>query len=186
MSAIDLGAIRALNLPKVGQIGFVVRSIDRTLPYYSAFFNVDTWYEPRYAEKRHQYKGEETDYDERLVIAFSGKTQIELIEPKEEDHPYYAPFLREHGDGLHHLGFIVSDFDEKLRTMERLGIQTLMSGRFKTAGGGLARFAHLDTRELCGVILEIIEITLYGIRVPQTAFMWNISAITGDVVKIRA
>ena len=79
----------------------------------------------------------------------------------------------------------MSNFDERLRDIKKLGIELLLEARFKTAGGGLAQTAFLGTEQLCGSILELIAIRLYGINIPQTSFMMNVAAITGDVLKIR-
>jgi len=83
------------------------------------------------------------------------------------------------------LAFYVNNLDERSKAMSKLGIGILMEGRFRLAGGGLTRFAYFDTKQLCGTVLELIEIRLYGISVPQTSFMMNVAALTGDVLKTR-
>ena len=75
-------------------------------------------------------------------------------------------------------------FTAKLKIVEQLRLEILFEGQFKTAGGGSVRFAYLDTRQQCGIILELINIKLYGINVPQTEFMMNVGRLTGDVLKM--
>lgn len=185
MEHIDFRAVKSLNLPRVGQLGFIVNSIEKSLPYYASFYNFDTWFRPKYAKKEYQVGTSQVDIDTELIFGYSGKTQIELIEPKGTEDNLYRRHLAEHGEGLHHLGFYVSNLDEKLRVMSQLGLEKLVEGRFKTAGGGLARFAYFETSQVCGTILELIEIRLYGINVPQTSFMMSVAALTGDVIKTR-
>src|SRR4051812_7235694 len=52
----------------------------------------------------------------RLMFLKIGDATIELIEPTATDSPL-AEWLREHGDGLHHVAFRVSDADESLRSL---------------------------------------------------------------------
>jgi len=51
---------------------------------------------------------------------------------------------------------------------------------------GLTIQLYLDTCARCGTILELIEIRLYGLSLPQTQFFYNIGSLTGDTVKIQA
>ena len=107
-----------------------------------------------------------------------------MIEEKSQRAAVYKEHLDSHGQGLHHLGFFIPDLDAKLKIAEQLGLKILFEGQFKTAGGGFVRFAYLDTRQQCGMILELINIKLYGINVPQTEFMINVGRLTRDVLKI--
>lgn len=177
-------AFRALNLPGVGQLGFVVPNVEQALPVYASFYNLQTWFKPKYVETEVRIGGDPVDLELDLMVAFSGGTQIELITGiGRVDNPYQQ-FLEGRGAGLHHLGFFVSDLKGRLNFAEQLEIDVLMEGNFKTAGGGSVRFAYLDTQERCGIVLELLEIRLYGISVPQTSFMMNLGTLTGDVEKI--
>jgi hypothetical protein len=131
MTVTDLARVKALDLPRVGQLGFVVNDIDQSLPYYASFYNIDTWYEPKYAEKNYWVGGKELDLEQRLVMGFSGKVQIELIEAAGTGH-LYADYLAQRGKGLQHLGFYLSDLAGRRQIAEDLGIPVIISGRFKT------------------------------------------------------
>lgn len=126
---------------------------------------------------------QEIELDFNLSVSYSGKLQIELIEEKSQQARIYQDHLENSGEGLHHLGFFVSDMDEKLSKAKKVGLNILLESEFKTAGGGNVRFAYLDTRKICGIILELANIKLYGINVPQTEFMMNVGRLTGDVLK---
>lgn len=75
--------------------------------------------------------------------------------------------------------------DAKLKKANQIGLNILLESEFKTAGGGYVRFAYLDTCKLYGINLELANIKLYGINVPQTELMMNLGRITGDVTKIN-
>lgn len=172
-----------LGLPKVGQLGFVVRDIQTSLPAYASLYNLTTWFEPLYAEKQFKIAGEPRDLELNIAFAYSGKMQIELVEEKSQQAPIYKDHLESQGQGLHHLGFYVSDFEGQFKKADQLGLNVLLEGKFKTAGGGFVRFAYLDTRQMSGIITELIHITLFGINIPQTEFMMNVGKFTGDVKK---
>jgi hypothetical protein len=174
-----------LNLPRVGQIGIVTCGIDDALPDFATAFNLRSWYEPQYAEKQFFIDGEQVDLDFNLVFAYSGGLQIELIEEKSQKAAIYRDHLEQFGQGIHHLGFFIADMDAKLKVAKQLGLNILLESQFRTAGGGSVRFAYLDTRQQCGIILEIINIKLYGIKIPQTELMINVGRLTKDVKKFQ-
>ena len=170
----------------MGQLGFSVHDIQSSLPVYASLYNLKTWFEPQYAQKEFNIDGVRLDLDFKIAFAYSGKMQIELLEEKSEQAPVYKDHLETYGEGLHHLGFFVRDLDDILKIVDRLVLEILLASQFKTAGGGIVRFAYLDTRPLCGIIMELINIKLYGINIPQTEFMMNVGKVTGDIVNIKA
>jgi hypothetical protein len=173
----------SLGLPGVGQLGFIVHDMQRSLPGIAATFDLSAWFKPRYSEKRFVIDGQEIELEFNPVFSYSGNLQIELIEEKSRRVNIYQGHLDEYGESLHHLGFFVPDLDAKLKLAEQSGLKPLFLGEFNTAGGGFVRFAYLDTREQCGLIVELIAIKLYGVNVPQTEFMMNVARLTGDVEK---
>lgn len=50
----------------------------------------------------------------------AGGIQIELISPVSGDSPY-ATFLRERGEGLHHLAFVVASIDKQINKLDQAG-----------------------------------------------------------------
>ena len=185
MGDIDLAAVRSLKLPRVGQLGFVVNSIEKSLPYYASFYNIGSWFRPNYTEREFRIGTAPVLMGVDLIVGFSGTTQIELIETSGQEENLYQRHLAKNGEGFHHIGFYVHDFDSRSRAMGELGLEVLLAGRFKMAGGGVARFAYFDTTQLCGTILELIEIRLYGIGVPQNTFMYNIAVMTRNAQRTR-
>ena len=79
-----------------------------------------------------------------------GEVELELIQILEGDS-VHLEFLREHGEGIHHLGFRVTDFEAKLAQAKAMGFEVLQTGP-------VGRFyAYLDTRPQSGLIFELIE-----------------------------
>ena len=174
-----------LKLPKVGQIGILTPDIQSALPGVAAAFNLQTWYKPQYAERQFFINDDQVDLDFNLVFAYSGGLQIELFEERSQKAEIYKDHLDQQGQGIHHLGFYIADMDGRLKIAETLGLEVLLESQFKTAGGGSVRFVYLDTRPQCGIILELINIKLYGINIPQTEFMINVGRLTKDVIRFK-
>jgi hypothetical protein len=183
LNSIDLTKLQMLKLPRVGQLGFVVRSIPACMPAYAALYNLETWFEPKYLERQFTSSGAKIELDFQIAFAFSGKVQVELVQAPPGEN-IYAQYLAQSGGGLHHLGFYLSDLDRRMAGLRQTGLPVLLEGRLKLAGGSRARFAYLDTRDLCGAIIELIEIKTMGISLPQTEFTMRIGGITGDVHRI--
>lgn len=185
MQTIDLSILRRLNLPRLGQLGFIVQSISDTLPVFTALYNLDTWFEPRYAQQEFSVEEAIIQLDFQIAFAYSGKVQVELVQAPAGDN-LYRQSLEQAGEGLHHLGFYLTDIGRSMAVVRQLGLPVLLEGRLKTAGGSQAHFAYLDTRHLCGTIVELIEIKTFGASLPQTEFWMKIGALTGDVRRIQS
>jgi len=139
-----------LKLPEVSQIGVVVEDLDRAVAFYQSVFGLGP-FRIQEAEAPNVWdRGKEKHIKARLGFANLGQVEIEFIHILEGDS-VHLEFLREHGEGLHHLGFTVKDFQAKLEQAKALGFEVLQTGP-------LGRFyAYLDTRRCGGIIVELIE-----------------------------
>ncbi|UCH86377.1 MAG: VOC family protein [Dehalococcoidia bacterium] len=138
-----------LQLPGVGQIGVVVEDIDRAIAFYESTFGIGPWDIREVGAPNVWDRGEEKFIKARLAFADIGQVEIELIQILEGDSLHLA-FLREHGEGLHHLGFFVKDFAAKLEQAQAMGLKVLQKDPFGQA------YAYLDTRQPGGIIFELI------------------------------
>ena len=141
--------MQQLQLPGVGQIGVVVKDIDRAIAFYQSNFGLGPFDVMEIGAPNVWDRGEEKPIKARLAFADLGGVQLELIQILEGDS-FHLEFLREHGEGIHHLGFIVKDFKAKLEQAKAMGFEVLQTGP-------LGRFyAYLDTRQPGGIIFELI------------------------------
>jgi methylmalonyl-CoA/ethylmalonyl-CoA epimerase len=138
-----------LQLPGVGQIGVVVEDLDRTMAFYESTFGIGPWDIREVGAPNVWDRGEEKFIKARLGFATLGQVEIELIQILEGDS-MHLQFLREHGEGLHHVGFFVKDFAAKLEQAQAMGLQVLQKDPFGQA------YAYLDTRQPGGIIFELI------------------------------
>jgi methylmalonyl-CoA/ethylmalonyl-CoA epimerase len=93
-----------------------------------------------------------------LDIAFlpCGDTQVELIQPRDEDatNPA-AAFLREHGPGIQHVAFEVDDLEEALAEMSERGVGVI--GEAPRPGADGTIIAFLDPRSFGGILVELCQ-----------------------------
>ena len=141
--------IQQLQLPGVGQIGVVVEDIDRAIAFYQSAFGLGPFDVMEIGAPNVWDRGEEKPIRARLAFADLGGVQLELIQILEGDS-FHLEFLREHGEGIHHLGFVVKDFKAKLEQAKAMGFKVLQADPF-----GMA-YAYLDTRQPGGIIFELI------------------------------
>jgi methylmalonyl-CoA/ethylmalonyl-CoA epimerase len=144
-----------VKLPGVGQIGVVVRDLDMTMEYYSSNFGIGPW---RIVEIDHSTGSplaQKPPWKARAAFAQLGPVELELLQIV-EGRPIHSEFLERNGEGLHHLGFFVSneEMDNIMEEMAGKGIGILQGGKTGIMG---RRNAYLDTEETGGVIFELIH-----------------------------
>jgi len=138
-----------LQLPGVGQIGVVVEDIDRTMSFYQSVFGLGPWDIREVGAPNVWDRGQEKQIKARLAFATLGQVEVELIQILEGDS-FHLEFLRKHGEGIHHLGFFVRDFQAKLEQAKAMGFEILQADPYGQA------YAYLDTRQPGGIIFELI------------------------------
>lgn len=143
--------IQKLNLPPMSQIGVVVKDLNQAMEYYEKVLGLGPFVEPEIIYSDKHYHGKPADFFFRMGFCSLGPVELELIEPVTEPTIYHD-FLKEKGNGLHHIGFDVKDMDDKIRLCAEMGIDVLQIGR--TPAGG---FAYLNTEKIGGVIFELIQ-----------------------------
>jgi methylmalonyl-CoA/ethylmalonyl-CoA epimerase len=83
-----------------------------------------------------------------------GVGYVQLLEPLSPDTPV-GKFLARRGEGLHHVGYGVSDIGEALATVARTGIR-LVDERPRHGSMG-ASIAFLHPADLGGVLTELVQ-----------------------------
>jgi len=188
MKDIPTGVARVLTLPRLNQLGIVVRDMERAIDYFSRTFGLGPWFRAGLADEEH-YRGgmERIKYDLDIVMAFSGGIMLELISYLKGDRNIYLDHLEQHGEGIHHLGFFVNDFDRRMEAVRDTGIGVLQSGVIKStgkAGGSETKYAYLDTAETGGIIFEYIQTKFMGMTIKMSRPWFELGALTGDLEKI--
>ncbi|QHW30788.1 VOC family protein [Paenibacillus rhizovicinus] len=138
----------------VTQIGILVHDIEAVSRRYADFFGIE---QPNIIVTgpmeiaQTENRGEPTPARAKLAFFNMGSLQLELIEP--DEHPSaWREYLDEHGEGPHHIAFVIEGMKEKVSLLEGKGMQLLMKGEY--TGG---RFAYVDTFNELKVMIELLE-----------------------------
>ena len=137
----------AVKLPAVGQVGIVVKDLDKIIEYYSSTFGIGPWRVIEVDRPEVMLRGQKYPYRARYAFANLGPVELELIEVI-SGRSIHSEFLEEGREGLHHLGFFLAR-EEKERILAKLSDQ----GINVTWGSG-----YLDTERMGGVIFELIHV----------------------------
>jgi methylmalonyl-CoA/ethylmalonyl-CoA epimerase len=89
----------------------------------------------------------------RVTMLGEGAGRIELLEPTEEDSPV-GRFLRERGEGIHHLCFRVDSLEATCEKLHASGYRLVGGIR---AGSEGTRIAFLHPKDTGGVLIELRE-----------------------------
>ena len=121
------------------QVGIVVKSIDETVKFYTEVFGIGPFEIIEKDFPNATYYGKKAGYRGKRAFAQLGPLTLELIELV-EGKTVHEDFLKEKGEGIHHLGFAVKDLKkceeeaEKTRTEGCSGDQKRRRERFCLPG----------------------------------------------------
>jgi methylmalonyl-CoA/ethylmalonyl-CoA epimerase len=101
--------------------------------------------------------GTATEFSLKIAFGALGGVLLELLEPLDDRSPH-AAFLATRGEGMHHLAFLVADFDEQLAAARGPdpAASLLIDG---TGPGNPVRWAYLDGEASHGTVIELLERT---------------------------
>jgi methylmalonyl-CoA/ethylmalonyl-CoA epimerase len=146
---------KKLRLPTIGQLGFVVQEVDKTVRYYEQVFGLGPWSIMEGETADCTNRGQAVTIRGRIAVTQVGAVQFELIQILEGES-IHQEFLRERGEGLHHIGFFVRDLDARLEACSDAGVGILQKGTIEQ-GPLTFNYAYLDTVSIGGVVFEYIE-----------------------------
>ena len=144
------------------QVAFVVKDLAAGMEFFNRTMGVGRFYvieDFGLHARDKMFRGRPAEQNFKLALAYSGDTQIELIQHLSGD-TCYKEHLESRGEGLHHLGFFLYDPQEYRRALDSLGAggySALMSGRF-----GTTRYTYFDTEAAIGSIMEIVYLDSAG------------------------
>lgn len=154
------------------QIAFVVKDIKAGQKFFNEHLGVPRFYlfeDVQFEDLT--YRGQQGNFRIHLALAYAGEVQLELIEHLRGES-IFKEFPQKKGEGMHHLGFIVDDYEKAVGDLTSHGYPIIQSGRAGSVPG--TRFALLDTEAAIGSIMEILVLdedmkNLFG-RIKQGDF----------------
>ena len=116
----------------INQVAIVVNDLELVAKNYWDILGIGPWaiYEwetPLVYDRT--YRGEKAWAREKIALVQVGDVQLELVQPV--DGPsIYRDWLQEHGEGIHHMNFVVDDLAETSAALANEGFPLIQSGKF--------------------------------------------------------
>ena len=140
---------------KLSQFALVVKDLAPV----SAFWRKLGWPEMTVTHtpiRERRYRGAAGTFEQELGWHRHGAVTYEWIRSL-KGPTVYDEFLKAHGEGVHHLGFDVADFDAALARWAAQGMKDVQSGAWGEAGkSGSGRYAYVDSEPAGGVFVELL------------------------------
>lgn len=146
--------VEGIGDKQIVQIGIVVRDVEASAARYCQVFGFDMpGVFSASGEPRATYKGQSISAGLRGVVFDMGKVQVELLQPTDESSAW-ADFLKEHGEGIHHIAFAVPNTQAAVESFAQYGYQVVQQGMFTNKEG---MYTYLDTDKDMGIVVELME-----------------------------
>lgn len=141
------------------QIGVVVRDLDKSVRALTEIFGIGPfrtidWPPDDRTDVQRFYHGQPGEFTARMAFTELGPVELELIQPGGGDS-IWADFLRERGEGIHHIRFNVPDLEPMIEYLAGEGIQVAQMGSGLRPGTVWANFA---TDGLVGFTIEAMKV----------------------------
>ena len=99
------------------------------------------------------YRGQPGHFVYRQAFVDLGAIELEIIQPLAGES-IWADFLREHGEGIHHIRFNTPDLETVVQHLARSGIDVSMMGSGLRPG---TVWANFDTESKIGFTIEVMK-----------------------------
>lgn len=130
-------------LEDVDHVGIAVRDLGAAVEHYRAAFGI---------EPSHRETVEDQGVEE--VLFKVGTSYIQLLRPLGPDTPV-GKFLAKRGEGVHHVGYRVSDIGAALDRLRAQGIPLVDESPRPGSRGTTVAFVH--PRGFRGVLVELVQ-----------------------------
>lgn len=128
---------------RVDHVGIAVRDLDTAVAFYEQTFGVRC---------SHRETVEEQGVEEAMFKV--GESWIQLLRPLGEDTPV-GKFIAKRGEGVHHVGYGVSDLKEVLDHLKAQGVPLIDAEPRRGSRGSMVAFVH--PKGVGGVLVELVQ-----------------------------
>ncbi|MBI4455220.1 MAG: methylmalonyl-CoA epimerase [Acidobacteria bacterium] len=130
-------------IKKIAHIGLATRSIGVSMEFFKNALGLEL-------------EATEIVADQKVRVAFLkvGDSNVELLEPTEQDSPV-ARFIEKRGEGFHHLTLEVDNIEAHLIRLKKLNVRLIDERPRRGAGGRRIAFVHPNSTG--GVLIELAE-----------------------------
>ena len=144
------------GLPDLHHIGMVVSDRDKALANAASTLGFGRAHKFDLKSPTVRVSNGAVGFNLRAGFVWMGNTLLEFLEPVDDRSPH-AVWLRDRGEGMHHLGYLVRSIDDELDAIAaaRGGIRPplLVQGD----GSEAVRWVYVDGEVANGAVIELIE-----------------------------
>ena len=135
-------------LTRIDHVGIACRNLEATAEFYEATFGL------RVVSR--ETNSEQGVREAMLAVgdAAAGASYVQLLEPLGPDTPV-GRFLERRGEGVHHVGYGVTDIEAALAAIGAAGVR-LLDSRPRHGSMG-ASIAFLHPADVGGVLTELVQ-----------------------------
>jgi methylmalonyl-CoA/ethylmalonyl-CoA epimerase len=144
------------------QVGMVVKDARKTAREYEKF-GIGPFVEEDFPSVDATVHGKPAYFKNRALTAILGGWELELLQVLEGE-TIFQEFLDKKGEGVHHLGLYVEDYDAEMKKWKEKGVRVLQESKCPPPYPEGSRYAYLDTEKLFGIILEIAWPTTLSLK----------------------
>ncbi len=127
---------------KFDHVGVAVRNVEQMLAIYSKVGDFDVRQTEVPAQKA------------KILLLKAGDTSVEFLEPTSDDSSL-AKFIRERGEGLHHIAFEVEDIAKTTEELKARGFRFIYDKAADGKFGSKVNFIH--PKSAGGVLVELTQ-----------------------------
>lgn len=136
-------------LMNLSHIGIAVKDAQKTIDFLSSVWNIGPpEVNDYYPKPEEMFHGEA--FAVKLVFVKFGPMTFELLQPLDDKSIWYK-FIQEKGEGIHHVAYGVSNYDDLTKTFDQQGHKLLVAASFQGC-----RWCYYDTAP-GGIVVEFRE-----------------------------
>ena len=135
-------------LTRIDHVGIACRDLASAVAFYESTFGLMV------ASREENAEQGVREALLRVAAAPAGASYVQLLEPLGPDTPV-GRFLARHGEGVHHIGYGVTDIEAALASIGASGVR-LIDARPRHGSMG-ASIAFLHPRDVGGVLTELVQ-----------------------------
>ena len=142
-------------------VGVVVKDLERTLDTLTNVFGIGPFkivdFPPKDTDEDVEmtYYGKPADFSAKFCFADMGNIELEIIQPISGKSVWFD-FLEKHGEGIHHIKFLVSDLQETKQYLGEYNFELIQSGSAVGANKGKT-WAYFGTEDKIGFVIEVLN-----------------------------
>jgi methylmalonyl-CoA/ethylmalonyl-CoA epimerase len=141
-------------LRRIDHVGIACRSLDEAIGRYESVFGLTVVSRETIADQGVREAMLVVSDDPRVAPGDQHASYVQLLEPLGDDTPV-GRFIERRGEGIHHIGYAVSDIEESLELIGAAGVRLI--DRRPRHGSMGASVAFVHPADLGGVLTELVQ-----------------------------